>query len=53
MEWHATPEALRHDRMKTARLQECGYRVVPLVVDDVRRRPGDLVERIVSHLQAA
>lgn len=53
MQWHASAEALRHDRMKTARLQECGYRVVPLVVDDVRRRPGDLVGRICSHLQAA
>lgn len=53
MQWHATPEALRHDRMKTARLQECGYRVVPLVVDDVRRRPGDLVGRIFTHLNAA
>ncbi len=53
MQWHATPEALRHDRMKTARLQECGYRVVPLVVDDVRRRPEHLVERISSHLRAS
>lgn len=53
MQWHASPEALRHDRMKTARLQECGYRVVPLVVDDVRRRPRELVARIASHLSAA
>jgi very-short-patch-repair endonuclease len=53
MQWHATPEALRHDRMKMARLQECGYRIVPLVVDDVRRRPWDLVGRISTHLQAA
>lgn len=53
MQWHATPEALRHDRMKMARLQECGYRVVPLVVDDVRRRPGELVGRIFTHLNAA
>lgn len=53
MEWHATPAALRHDRMKTARLQECGYRTVPLVVDDVRKRPWDLVGRIFTHLHAA
>jgi hypothetical protein len=50
MEWHATPEALRHDRMKMARLQECGLTVVPIVVDDVRRRPWDLVGRISTHL---
>lgn len=53
MQWHATPEALRHDRMKMARLQEFGYRVVPLVVDDVRRRPGELVGRIFTYLNAA
>jgi hypothetical protein len=50
MEWHATPEALKHDRMKVARLQECGYTVVPIVVDDVRGRPRDLVRRIFNHL---
>ncbi len=50
MEWHASPEALKHDRMKTARLQECGYTVVPLVVVDVRQRPLDLVGRIFHHL---
>ena len=32
MEWHATPEALRHDRMKVARLQECGWTSIPMVV---------------------
>lgn len=50
MEWHANPSALRHDRMKMARLQECGYTVVPIVVDDVRSRPWDLVARIRHHL---
>jgi hypothetical protein len=46
MEWHATPEALKHDRMKVARLQECRWTSVPLVVDDVRRHPLELVARI-------
>jgi hypothetical protein len=50
MEWHATPQALRHDRMKVARLQECGWTTVPLVVDDVRRHPAELVARISGHL---
>jgi hypothetical protein len=53
MEWHANPLALRHDRMKTARLQECGYAVIPIVVDDVRRYPAELVARIAWHLSAA
>jgi hypothetical protein len=50
MEWHATPEALRHDRVKVARLQECGWTSIPMVVDDVRRHPLDLVARIAVHL---
>lgn len=53
MEWHATPEALRHDRMKVARLQECGWTSIPMVVDDVRRYPLDLVARIAAHLNHA
>jgi very-short-patch-repair endonuclease len=53
MQWHCTPEALRHDRMKTARLQECGWTVIPMVVDDVRRFPTELVERIRGHLERA
>jgi hypothetical protein len=53
MQWHASPQALKHDRMKTSRLQECGYSVIPLVVDDVRHRPRDLVARIFYHLDRA
>lgn len=52
MEWHASPEALKHDRIKTARLQECRWTVVPIVVDDVRRRPWDLVGRMFHHLDS-
>ena len=51
MQWHATPQALRHDRMKTARLQECGYLVVPIVVDDVRNSPIELAARVLHHLE--
>jgi len=50
MEWHVSPAALKHDRLKTARLQECGYMVVSIVVDDVGDRPFDLVGRIFTHL---
>jgi hypothetical protein len=53
MEWHASPEALKHDRIKTSRLQECGYSVIPIVVDDVRNNPFDLVGRIFYHLDRA
>ncbi|WP_280834594.1 hypothetical protein [Mycolicibacterium frederiksbergense] len=53
MDWHASREALKHDRIKTARLQECGWMSVPLVVDDVRRHPLALVARIRHHLELA
>jgi hypothetical protein len=53
MEWHASPEALKHDRIKTSRLQECGYSVIPIVVDDVLKNPFDLVGRIFYHLDRA
>jgi hypothetical protein len=36
--------------MKTARLQECGWISIPVVVDDVRRHPTDLVARVFTHL---
>jgi hypothetical protein len=51
MEWHASPEALKHDRIKTARLQECGWMTVPIVVDDVRLHAAPLVSRIGGHLE--
>ncbi len=50
-EWHANPDAFKHDRMKTARLQECGWISIPVVVDDVRRHPIDLVARVFGHLE--
>jgi hypothetical protein len=53
MEWHASPEALKHDRIKMSRLQECGYCVIPIVVDDVRNKPYDVVARIFYHLDRA
>ena len=40
-----------HDRTNTARLQECGWMSVPLVVDDVRKCPLDLVARMFRHLE--
>lgn len=51
MEWHATAAALRHDRMKVARLQECGWMSIPIVVDDVRQHQAQLVSRIFGHLE--
>lgn len=52
MEWHTTPAALRHDRMKVARLQEAGWTSMPLVIDDVRLYPDELVARVFHHLDS-
>ncbi len=53
VEWHANPDSWKHDRMKTARLQECGWTTVAMVVDDVRKHPDQLVARIFGHLDRA
>lgn len=53
VEWHASPEGWKRDRMKAARLAECGWTVVPMVVDDVRKHPYELVRRISGHLERA
>lgn len=50
VEWHANPDSFKHDRLKISRLQECGWAVMPIIVDDVRRNPFDLVAKINGHL---
>ncbi|MGB8389899.1 MAG: type IV toxin-antitoxin system AbiEi family antitoxin domain-containing protein [Mycobacterium sp.] len=50
VEWHVGRDALIHDRLKTARLQECGWITIPMTVDDIRRDPIGLVARINGHL---
>lgn len=50
VEWHIGRDALLHDRLKTARLQECGWTSIPMTVDDIRRDPIGLVARIDGHL---
>jgi hypothetical protein len=46
MEWHAKPEIWKRDRMKVARLKDCGWTTVPMTVDDVRLHPYELTNRI-------
>lgn len=53
LEWHANPEGWKHDRMKSTRLAERGWTTVPMVVDDIRQYPDELVSRIFSHLERA
>lgn len=53
VDWHANPDAFKHDRMKVARLQEVGWTTVPAVVDDVRRFPAELCARIYRSFDRA
>ncbi|HEU0192117.1 MAG TPA: hypothetical protein VFR17_12745 [Mycobacterium sp.] len=50
IKWHVGPDALLHDRLKTARLQECGWTTIPMTVDDIRADPIGLAARINTHL---
>ncbi len=50
IEWHANPAAFTHDRIKTARLQECGWTTIPAVVDDIRKQPEHLVRQVLWRL---
>lgn len=45
-EWHANPDRWKRDRIKNARLADMGWRLVPFVVDDVRRYPVELCARV-------
>lgn len=49
-QWHDGADALRRDREKVAALQDLGWIVIPIIRDDVRRRPAALVDRIFTHL---
>ena len=49
-QWHSGTDALRRDREKLAALQDLGWIVIPIVLDDVRHRRQALVDRIGRHL---
>ncbi len=53
MEWHSNPVAVKHDRIKMARLQEMNWTSVPAVVDDIRKYPVELCTRIKRHFDRA
>jgi very-short-patch-repair endonuclease len=53
VDWHSGPEAFFRDRRRTAALQDLGWVVVPIVAEDVRRRPWELVRRIEIQLERA
>lgn len=48
--WHAGRREMLRDKVRFAGVQEVGWVVVPIVVDDVRRTPARMCERIAGHL---
>ena len=53
VEWHGDAEALRRDRRRYEALRAAGWTVVPILADDVRRFPQDLIWRIAGELGRA
>ncbi len=53
VDWHSGPEAFVRDRRRSAALQELGWAVVPIVAEDVRYRPRELVYRLEAQLRRA
>lgn len=51
--WHAGRDEMLRDKRRLASLQELGWTIIPVVVDDVRREPDRLVTRIADHLDRA
>ena len=52
IDWHSGPAEMRRDRKRLAAIQELGWIVVPIIVDDVRREPWRLAGRLEYHLSS-
>lgn len=50
IDWHVGREEMLRDKTRWAKIQELGWTIVPIVVDDVRREPDRLANRIATHL---
>jgi hypothetical protein len=51
--WHSGPDAFLRDRRRYSALQDLGWVIVPIVSEDVRYRPRELVRRIQAQLERA
>jgi hypothetical protein len=49
-EWHTGRERMLRDKNRWGKIQELGWLIIPIVVDDVRREPGRLANRLATHL---
>jgi hypothetical protein len=50
IDWHAGRDAMLRDKSRWGKIQELGWTIIPIVVDDVRREPDRLANRVASHL---
>jgi hypothetical protein len=50
IDWHAGRNQMLRDKTRWGKIQELGWTIVPIVVDDVRREPNRLAQRIAGHL---
>jgi hypothetical protein len=53
IDWHSGPAALLRDRRRGVAVQDLGWVVVPILAEDVRHRPVELVARIERRLRRA
>ncbi|WP_156685749.1 hypothetical protein [Mycobacterium sp. Marseille-P9652] len=53
VDWHSGQDAFVRDRRRGAALSDLGWVVVPIIAEDVRRRPGELVAHIERRLKRA
>jgi hypothetical protein len=50
IDWHVGRAEMLRDKRRYADLQDSGWTVIPIIVDDVRRQPWRLASRIADHL---
>jgi hypothetical protein len=50
VDWHAGRSEMLRDKKRLGKLQELGWTIIPIVVDDIRREPDRLANRIASQL---
>ena len=53
IDWHVGKAEMLSDKKRFAGVQELAWTVIPIVVDDVRRQPRRLADRINYHLSRA
>ncbi len=51
IDWHAGRNEMLRDKTRWAKIQELGWTMIPIIVDDVRREPDRLVQRVAAHLE--